>query len=63
MDRHVTPSEPEHILVTFLPADTMFPSGEARTGARGFRAEAAACHFATVNSGVELRALLASFLL
>jgi hypothetical protein len=63
MERHVAPSNPDGEIVTSLPADAVLLVRETSAIERGFSTQQAACHFAAVDSGRAVRALIASLLL
>jgi hypothetical protein len=62
-DRPVAPPDPDAGIAAFLPSDVLFAGCEPPAFERGLCTELAASHFPTANSGREVRALIASFLL
>jgi hypothetical protein len=63
MDRPTAPPMPNAGIVSLLPPEGMLPAGEWFFAADGLLPGQAACHFPAAESGREVRALVASFLL
>jgi hypothetical protein len=63
MDRSIEMPGPDQAVVTYLPLDAAVLAREASGLDAGFSTERAACHFSAVESGREVRALIASLLL
>lgn len=61
-DRHVVPADPGHEVVTFVSLPTSMLIRVPSLAERGLLTQWAACHFPAVDSGRQLRALIASLL-